>query len=198
MINEGLGWITAGLMPHTLDNLIGESVQPLIVAFVDKAKGSWWAELGGDKTSEYSRMLVEELVPHLDATYRTEDEPQARAIMGTLASARAAAHTALEHPQVFGKLALRSISLEGPASEELFDMLGQANNRDLEMYFDWNRYEWRSEENGYDRREDSLRLAQALEQSGRVYVGGEWSDSYGWGSLRSHNDAMLRALFPLR
>jgi hypothetical protein len=43
-----------------------------------------------------------------------------------------------------------------------------------------------------------LRLAEALERNDHTYAGGELADSYGWGSLRAHNDAMLRALFPLR
>jgi len=118
--------------------------------------------------------------------------------MGTLASARAAAHTAVEHPDVFGKLAVRTMSLEGEVADELLAVLATANRPTLDLYVDWNRYERRSEENSYDRREDSRRFAKALEDAGYRFAGGEAADSYGWGSLRAGNAAMLEALFPAR
>ena len=118
--------------------------------------------------------------------------------MGTLASGRVAAYTALRHPDVFGKLAVRSISLEGASADEVLAAIGGPQRPALEVYLDWNRYEWRSGPSGYDRREDSKRLAETFETNGYRYAGGEAADSYGWASLRVRNNAMLRALFPLR
>lgn len=59
----------------------------------------------------YGRMLVTELKPWIDATYRTQPHAGATGIGGSSMGALAALHVALAHPHTFGLLAAMSPSV---------------------------------------------------------------------------------------
>jgi enterochelin esterase-like enzyme len=58
-------------------------------------------ELGG---SAYAQFLAAELVPAMDAHYRTLARPEARVLGGTGLGGLSAFYTALHHPEVFGRM----------------------------------------------------------------------------------------------
>ena len=100
------------MMDRTLDNLLGNSVAPIIVAFVDSLPSpDVFTEYGGVLGDDYAHMLVQELIPHLDKNFRTLRQADARAIMGTFLAAQVSLYTALLHPEAFGKVASQSVRL---------------------------------------------------------------------------------------
>jgi len=109
--NHALRW---GKMNHTLDNLIGKSVAPLVVAFVPR--GYAVPELYS-AAAEYSRALAEELVPLLDENYRTLARPEARGVMGASSGARVSIYAAFRQPGVFGKVAVQSFFMDRMEAE---------------------------------------------------------------------------------
>lgn len=99
VVNEGPAWRDKGLLANTLDNLIGKSIEPLVVALVEPSR-RWWGEAGGGVTDAYATFLAEELVPHLTEKYSLRSDRQSRAVMGTRGYGFTAVYTALRHPEV--------------------------------------------------------------------------------------------------
>jgi enterochelin esterase-like enzyme/outer membrane protein assembly factor BamB len=195
VVNDGSAWLEHGLMANSLDNLVGESVAPVIVAFVPASR-RWWTEAGGSKTEEYARMQATELVPALAERYRIRDTAGAHAVMGNQYFALSAAYAALRHPEVFGKAALQSAYLGLGFGDDLAGLIEARKGPDVRFYLDWNRHDVRNVDRGYDFREDSRKLAEMLEQGGYKITGGEVMDSSGWGGWRNRTDRALTVLFP--
>ena len=197
VVHQGQDWLDKGLMANSLDNLIGNRVAPVVVAFVNPID-EWWLEGGGSGTADYVGMLAEEFVPFLEQRYRLIDEAGARALMGTTYFGVTAAYGALEHPDVFGKVAVQSTALGLGAQEGMMELIHAGAGRGVQLYVDWNRYERRSVDTDVDIGQDNATLARALEQNGYEFTGGEVLDSFGWGSWRSRTDTILETFFPVK
>jgi enterochelin esterase family protein len=87
-----------------LDRLITSgAVQPLIVAMPDamtRLGGSQY--LNSSATGRYEDHVVEEVVPFVDATYRTHATRERRALVGKSSGGYGATVLAMRHPDVFG------------------------------------------------------------------------------------------------
>ncbi len=97
-------------------------IEPLLIVAIDNA-GARRAdeylptratvdgrEMGGE-ADRYGKMLVEEIKPHIDASYRTKRDARNTAVGGSSLGAIVSLHLGLTYPRVFGKLALLSPSL---------------------------------------------------------------------------------------
>ncbi len=195
IVHQGKDWLERGLMANSLDNLIGDRVAPIVVAFVEP-RGEWWLEAGGTGTDDYVAMLAEEFVPYLEEKYRLQREAEAHVVMGTGYFGVTAAYAALKYPDVFGNVALQSVALGLGSDDALMKMIG-GKREHLRFYLDWNRYELRQVDSAIDLAQDNRRLAEALTQGGYEYTGGEVLDSYGWGSWRARTDRILTTFFPI-
>lgn len=65
----------------------------------------------GGKADAYGRMIVEELKPFIDKTYRTRKEALDTAIGGSSLGGLVSLHLGLKYPKVFGKLLIASPSV---------------------------------------------------------------------------------------
>jgi predicted alpha/beta superfamily hydrolase len=65
----------------------------------------------GGKADAYGRMLIEEVKPFVDATYRTRTEPEHTGLGGASLGGMISLYFGLKHPEVFGKLAVMSPSV---------------------------------------------------------------------------------------
>jgi len=204
IVNDGTAWLAKGNMVTSLDNLVGKSVAPLVAAFVEPS-AQWWTEAGGSRgpgggqgTIRYLRMQVEELVPALQERYRLIDDPASRAVMGNLFYAFNAAFAAVKYPGVFGKAGLQSVYMGLGAGDDLSAVFSQGAASSVIFYLDWNRYDVRNVDRGWDIAKDSRALKALLASGGYTVAGGEVLDSVGWGSWRNRTDEVLIALFPLQ
>jgi len=132
-------------MDHTLDNLIGKSVAPVIVAFVEEL--SWLTRVleSTNLAEKKAHMLAKELVPYLEERYRTIQRPEARAIAGSQLDAQMSLFVAVRHPEVFGKVAVQSLRFLPPVSD-VVSSLACDQIRPIQFYVDWDRYNFRSTE----------------------------------------------------
>ncbi len=190
VVNHGDNLLRGGLMQNTLDNLVGQSVAPLIAVFVPRLNA---VEYGGPSADDYTRFLIEELLPHVDRHYLTDGEQ--RAIMGPGSAGVAAVYAAVKHPEVFQKAATQSLYPIPPAQERLPEMISGAEAKPEHVYVVWSRHDY-----SFDpaRRSDdaSKALAEQLESAG-VKVTTQIADySPGWGGWRGQDDEILAALFP--
>ncbi len=79
-----------------------DSLDAVIVAVDDGNRLGWWLDSPEIENSDMSRFLVEEVKPHIDATYRTIDGPGATGVAGHSMGGYGALHNLIEHPEVFG------------------------------------------------------------------------------------------------
>jgi predicted alpha/beta superfamily hydrolase len=105
---------------ETAERLIEEGrIEPLIIVAVDNGGDRRLDEYtpvadrqgrGGD-VDEYARMLVDELKPWVDTTFRTRPGREDTAIAGSSLGALASLWIGLSYPETFGKIAALSTSV---------------------------------------------------------------------------------------
>lgn len=100
----------AEALDERLDRLIGEgALPPAIVIMPDcftRYGGSQY--LDSSATGPYETYLIEELVPWVDARFRTRAGPEGRAVMGKSSGGYGAIVLGMRHPGVFGAVACHS------------------------------------------------------------------------------------------
>jgi enterochelin esterase-like enzyme/outer membrane protein assembly factor BamB len=191
VVNHGDNLMRGGLMRNTLDNLVGNSVAPVIAVFVPRVSG---AEYGGPQVDDYLRFLTEELIPHLDRHYLTDGHN--RAIVGPGSAGVTAVYAALQHGDVFQQAATQSFYPIDPAQERLEGLAAAADPKPKLIYVVWSNRDY-----AFDpaRRADeaSKALVELLRSAG-IDVTEQVADySPGWGGWRGQDDDILRALFPM-
>jgi outer membrane protein assembly factor BamB len=191
VLNHGDGVLRGGLMQNVLDNLVGNSVAPVIAVCVPRLSS---AEYGGPAAEDYMRFLIEELLPHLDYHYLTD--PTRRAIMGPGSAGVAAVLAALTHPDVFQKAAAQSYYPIEPTHERLSEILRAPGARPDLVYVVWSRhdYELGSGRTAADASQELLGWLRDADINAIEQVA---DYSPGWGGWRGQYDEILPALFPL-
>ncbi len=177
-----------GQWPTALDNLIGDTVQPILVAFVAPAPRG--------KDAEYAKMIGEELVPYLDENYRTVASPESRANVGQGFSAFTALFCTVMNPGVIGKLATQSIFLFDSMWAGVQPMVKSADEVPLEIYLDWGKYDLRNPHEAWNLADSSKQLEAYFKDKGYQPVGIEAHDGTGWSSWSNRTDDLLETLFP--
>jgi predicted alpha/beta superfamily hydrolase len=96
------------------NRILAGRVEPLIIVGVYNTTDRFpeytqvvdprYPELGGGKSPDYARFLVEELKPRIDSTYRTKPEPEFTGVAGSSAGGLASLYIALTYPNVFRRV----------------------------------------------------------------------------------------------
>ena len=196
LVNDGDDALAQGEVDKSLDNLIGKTVAPVIVAFVPIVS---WRETGGSSVAGYTLAQAEELIPLLDERYRTDPRREARAVMGQSRSwdtGFAAIYLALHHPESVSRAAAQSYR-HGQLGEDLM-AAAAGKKHDLELVFHWSSYDLLDPAFDFDARRDAESLVAALEKNGYRPTVFESHDGVGWGMWQGKMDEVLAALFPLR
>ena len=144
---------------------------------------------GRSKTAEFTRAHVEELVPLLDATFRTDARREARAVLGPGSSSFATLYVALHHPETISRAAVQSYR-HGDLEEELMTA-ASGEPHDVELLFHWSSYD------RVNTRLEAESVVAVLEQSGYHPTIFESNDGVGWGMWQGRIAEILEALFPL-
>lgn len=106
LLNDNL-WTPT--IQQQLDALIDHGMPELIMALPDCATrygGSQY--INSSATGRYEDHLIDELVPFVDAQFRTHPGPNFRAVMGKSSGGYGALVQAMQHPDVFGAVACHS------------------------------------------------------------------------------------------
>jgi enterochelin esterase family protein len=111
-----ISWTTAGNANIILDNLIAQKkAVPMIVVmpFLGRAYPSLPADPGREQFEAY---LTKELVPYIDANYRTLADRKDRAMAGLSAGGGATFNVGLKHPELFSQFGFFSAGEIAPAN----------------------------------------------------------------------------------
>lgn len=121
-------WLGYGF-PEAADKMMtaGE-IPPLIIVLPQGDQAYWVNHAGGEQWGDYT---AEEVVPFIDATYRTIPDARHRAVGGLSMGAHGALQLALNYPGVFGVVGMHSPTLRDYRSaQDIFGFWGD------EAYFD--------------------------------------------------------------
>ena len=204
---SGTAAIKEGRMIDALDNLLGKSVEPLIVVFVpdpgERPGGAFssrksYQELAGDNKDKSRLMLVEELLPLIESRYRIERKAERRALAGLDDAGYASLYATLRHPELFTGLGLLSPSWEPGYRDQNTALLKAPSEQPLRIYLEWGKYDSRSPREGWDAVDNGRVLSAALRSKGYSIKGGETHEGAGWLARRNRLDKLLETLFPMK
>ena len=109
-------------VPERVERLMREeTIAPMVFVIVDcmtRLGGSQY--INSTATGRYEDFLIEDIVPFIDAKYRTAAERDQRAIMGKSSGGYGATVLAMRHPEIFGLVADHS-------GDRYFDFCYQAD-----------------------------------------------------------------------
>ena len=189
-----------GSVKSALDYLIGRDVRPTIVIFLPPllpGSGFYYPQYVGPRRDTYVSMLVDELVPTVDKTYRTITTADGRANIGRSLSGFMALYATFSRPGTFGKIGVQSIYWDAKEDLVMVPLIHKSEGIPLDIYLDWGAYDLKSPLEGVDIGAASRRVAEILYQSGREFHGGEVNDAFGWGSWKNRLNRVYGTLLPL-
>jgi len=177
--------INMGSVPIVLDNMIHDrKILPVMAVFIDPV-----APGGGTnrRMSEYNMnpayadFLADELVPHIDSTYKTLPTPDSRCILGTSMGGLNSAFIGAVKPETFQLTAIQS-----PAfwyNTEIYSLYSDEPLRPLNI--------WMSTGVINDTQAGAQEMKTILEFKGYPFFYLEVNESHSWGNWRGQIDDIL-------
>ncbi len=193
VVHYGDQALDQGQWVNSLDNLIGSSVAPLIAVFLPRVDFDEY----GPRLAQFTDAMAQELIPYVDAHYRTLPGAANRAMTGIASGGFASVFLALEKPELIGKVAVQSYYFRPEAEAELRSLITKGSAAPTFFYVEWSLHDINIVQAGIDSERDSRALAALLGENGYRRVTHEVSDGAGWGSWRAGTDRILESFFPL-
>ncbi len=194
VVNHGNQALGLAKMNNTLDNLIAEGrIEPVIAAFVPRND---WSEYGGSQPDAYAKALVDELLPYMDKTYRTDRKRETTGIMGVGSAGFAALYASFSEPDTFGMAASQSFYW-CEKEDELIAAIAAAKADGRRFYIERSKRDYFNEPSGLDARADSEQIAKLLEEQGfdvEMNLTGNVPDWIGWAVTA---DGVLEAMYAI-
>ncbi len=104
------GWIQFGEVNLAADRAIADrTIPPMIIVMPDGGVTFYINDYDGKV--RYEDMFVQELIPHIDATYRTRPKPEFRGISGLSMGGWGSLTLAMRHPDLFAACAAFSAAV---------------------------------------------------------------------------------------
>ena len=188
-VMDGKGALEQGSFQNALDNLIGDSVAPMIAVFVNPV-----GEPRRGPDPNFPKMILDELIPKIDETYRTRTDRMDRALVGAGGGAGPAFTMAFNHKDTFAKVGGHSMNLLDPTP--LTSLVEPVTGHPMVLFQEWGTYHLRSPHEAWDMAESNRRIWADFRTKGYRPAGGEIPMGFGWQSWKSRIGVMLSALFP--
>jgi enterochelin esterase family protein len=187
-LNDGFGAMNYGKVIPIMDNLIAQkAIPPLIVVLVPSAKNRM---IEYKMNPVFEDFFVDELIPAVEARFRTLPGAEHRAIGGISAGATAALSLTLHHADVFGKCIAQSTATE---LVPLLRLARKGPARPITVYLDVGSFE--ADFYGRDLVDVSRRLRDTLRSHGCRVRYQEVNEGHGWFNWRARTRDAVRFLF---
>lgn len=187
LLHDGLDYITIGSADNILDYLLSESkMNPIIAVFVPPVNRN--DEYAFNLTQQFESFIVDELMPHIDSTYRTHTIPEKRAMLGLSFGGLITTQICHNNPDIFGLAAPYSPAY-WPNDMQVMNMVLNGPTENIKWYIDWGTYETGILITGRTMRD-------GLVDKGYELIWREWHEAHSWGSWRAHLDIALENFFP--
>lgn len=167
-----------GSMLTVLDNLISsQTIQPVIAVFIDPRNPSNLSEnrRGSQYTGniKFANFVADELVPVIDAAYKTNATPTARAILGTSLGGWNSAYFGLERSDVFQFIAIHSPAFNNDIIQSYFN----SSLLPLKIFMSTGVI--------YDTEDQARSMKIVMEQKGYPLLYQEVNEGHSWGNWRA-------------
>lgn len=181
-----------GSLQTVVDNLIADQrIQPIIVVFVDprepgnpnnNRRGSEYAL----NKKVFADFLAEELVPAIDAAYKSNPSPESRGILGTSLGGIFSTYVGAAKPDVFRRIAIHSpayfFDIQN-GGDLVYEMYAAADRLPLKMFM--------SVGTVHDGQQEALRMKALLDDKGYDLHYVEVNEGHSWGNWRALVDEPL-------
>jgi enterochelin esterase-like enzyme len=183
-VHDGGEYLARARLPVVLDNLIhtGE-IAPMIAVMVDPVNRMVEYLMN----EGYAGFVASELVPHVDASFRTFPHPEGRAVMGASLGGLMSVYLALTRPDLFSRGASQSGAFL-LAQDRIVSLATDARDGQC-FYFDVGKYEQRFIP-------AHVRLVETLEARGCRCFFQQLAGGHNWTSWRTHLKELLMFLWP--
>lgn len=188
LFHDGLEYISLASAKNVLDYLIHHHhIDPVIAVFVPpvspEKRGD---EYAGNLQNKFTKFIVEEIIPWVDARFRTIAAPEKRAVLGASYGGNISLWLGMNHPEIFGNVAAQSSYIQGSI------VGGFQNSPKLDLKIDMilGTYDIAS----------LIPMVRnfipILDAKGYTYQYHEYHEGHSWGFWRAHIDDALEMFFP--
>jgi len=153
-------WDVLGVDETADARIVGGSLNPFLMVLPGADSGGLYVTTSGGPGS-FEEQLVNELMPHIDATYRTVQTREARAIGGISRGGVWALEIAFRHPDAFAIVGAHSPALSANRAPSVYDpfvLLREPGVEGLRIYLSAGDADWA--------RQATANLQAALEREG--------------------------------
>ncbi|MEM6326433.1 MAG: alpha/beta hydrolase-fold protein [Bacteroidota bacterium] len=186
-----------GALRIVLDNLVAAGeMEPALVVFVDpRFSGTNRRQEQYIQNQGFARFMAEDLVPAIDAAYRTRTDRDSRVILGTSLGGLFSAYLGLRHPDVFGRLAIQSPAFwvsENPSAwtgPSIYQQV-QASPDTWQIHMTTGTI--------HDTEAGARRMRDVMTARGLDVTYREVPEGHSWGNWRALLDEAFRTLLPPR
>jgi enterochelin esterase-like enzyme len=177
-----------GAMLIVLDNLIySGAIEPVLAVFIDPRNP---ANLSENRRMDeyraninYANFVADELVQHIDNTYKTDTSTTRRAILGTSLGGWNAAYFGMMRPDKFGLIAIHSPAFDAAIQQ------AYVSSEKLPLKF------FMSTGLIFDTQNQAKQMRNTLEQKGYPLLYKEVNEGHSWGNWRALIDDPLKWFF---
>ena len=185
VFHDGLQFITEANANNVLDYLISQNrIQPLIGVFVPPVNRD--EEYVGSLQNQFASFIAEELMPYIDANYRTILNPGKRATIGISNGGNIALWIVYNYPDVFGLAGSNS----GNIQFTTLSAFQSGTEHSSKIYLDAGKYDLP----GFLTLTQDLR--DVIQAKGYDFNYNEWNEGHSWLNWGAHLDNALEFFFP--
>jgi enterochelin esterase family protein len=179
-----------GALPIVMDNLIAkETIQPAVAVFIDPRDPITGTNRRAEQylaNFQFADFVADELVPRIDATYRTSPLPKGRTILGTSYGGTNSAFFGVIKGEMFGDNVFGNIALQSPVLvPELINLYRDFPLQSLNIFMSGGTL-------GDDTSSDAM--AEVLGANGYSFEYFKVNEGHSWGAWRGQLDEMLIAM----
>jgi enterochelin esterase-like enzyme len=188
LFHDGIGYIDLAMVNNVIDYLLSKNrIRPVIGVFVPPVNRE--NEYAFNNTTNFESFIIDELMPIIDAQYRTSRDPASRAMVGISFGALITTQICYNRPESFGLCAPFSPAY-WPNGMEVYNNIFYGPKKDIKVYLDWGTYEGSI-------MMDATFLKDKLMTKGYEITWNDWNEGHSWGSWRAHLDIALEYFFPI-
>jgi endo-1,4-beta-xylanase len=92
------------------DAIVAGKTPPMLIVFVNGARDSWYCD-STDAKAPVETVIIKDLIPHIDATYRTVAKREGRIVEGFSMGGFGAAHLGFKFPELFAAVSMLDAAL---------------------------------------------------------------------------------------
>lgn len=184
--HDALDYLNLASAQNVIENCIDSNkITPFIGVFIQPINRN--DEMMGTKRDAYRLFVAKEVVPYIDANYKTIAQASERTVIGTSLGGNISALIVYYHPDIFSKCGLHSAAF-WVNNYEAITFIQNAPPPGIKYFAAWGTYE--------DTYQWMRPFRDSLKKHGFAFGWSERPEGHSWGLWRATLDSMLSFLLP--